>query len=371
MLFNFREPCADEKVKARACQGEFDLGSRSLPTPGGVPPMNKTLFPIRFIFITLCTAAGWLVCYAVPDWDEHRSRASLIGLAIGSLVVLVDLVLKGFSLRGLSAVTFGLAVGTVIAFMVHNSPLFSYGDPQIIFLVRLGLFLICPYLATVIALRGKDEFNLVIPYVRFVPHDVEVPLIVLDARSLIDGRIARVCKTGFLGAALVVPRFVIAELQVTAESRDPHIQARGRRGLDTLGELRKIKNLDLRIHESELANKADIDAKLIFLAQSMRAKLLTANYSLIKLAEFNGVVCLSMADLGKALLPELVTGEVLDVELVKQGKEENQAVGFLDEHAMVVVNRGRPFIGQVVTVQILNVLPSSAGKMVFAQLVED
>jgi uncharacterized protein YacL len=271
----------------------------------------------------------------------------------------------------LSAVTFGLAVGTVIAFMVHNSPLLSYGDPQIIFLVRLGLFLICPYLATVIALRGKDEFNLVIPYVRFVPHDVEVPLIVLDARSLIDGRIARVCKTGFLGAALVVPRFVIAELQVTAESRDPHIQARGRRGLDMLGELRKIKNLDLRIHESELANKADIDAKLIFLAQSMRAKLLTANYSLIKLAEFNGVVCLSMADLGKALRPELVTGEVLDVELVKQGKEENQAVGFLDEHAMVVVNRGRPFIGQVVTVQILNVLPSSAGKRVFAQLVED
>ena len=333
--------------------------------------MNKTLLPIRLLFIALCAAAGWLVCYTVSDWDTQRIRASSIGLAIGCLVVLVDLLLKGFSLRGLSAVTFGLAVGSVIAFMIHISPLLQAGDPQVIFLVRLGLFLICPYLATVIALRGKDEFNLVIPYVRFVPHDVEVPLIVVDARALIDGRIARVCRTGFLGSAVVVPRFVIAELQVTAESRDPHIQARGRRGLDTLAELHKIKNLDLRIHESELAKKADIDAKLVFLAQSMRAKLLTANYSLVKLAEFNGVVCLSIADLVKALRPELVPGEVLDVELVKPGKEETQAVGFLDEHAMVVVNRGRPYIGQVVTVQIINVLPSSAGKMVFAQLVEE
>ena len=121
--------------------------------------MNKTLLPIRLLFITLCCAAGWLVCYAVPDWDGQRIRASLIGLAIGCLVVLVDLLLKGFSLRGLSAVTFGLAVGTVIAFMVHVSPLLSDGDPQIVFLVRLGLFLICPYLATGIALlRQWSDF---------------------------------------------------------------------------------------------------------------------------------------------------------------------------------------------------------------------
>ena len=332
--------------------------------------MNKTLLTIRVLFIALCAAAGWLVCYSVPDWDAQQIRASAIGLAIGILVVLVDLLLKGFSLRGLSAVTFGLAVGTVIAFMIHISPLLHDGDPQIVFLVRLGLFLVCPYLATVIALRGKDEFNLVVPYVRFVPHDVEVPVIVVDVRALIDGRIARVCKTGFLGSAVVVPRFVISELQGMADSMHPHLQARGRRGLDTLGELGNIKNLDLRIHESELANKADIDAKLVFLAQSMRAKLLTANYSLTKLAKFNGVVCLSMADLGKALRPELVAGEVIDVELVKPGKEEGQALGYLDEHAMVVVNHGRAYIGQMVTVQVISVLPSSAGKMVFAQLVE-
>jgi uncharacterized protein YacL len=318
----------------------------------------------------LCAAAGWLVCYAISEWDDHQVMAILVGLFIGCLVVLVDIMLKGFSLRGLSAITFGIAVGTVISYMISNSPLLEQGDPSIIFLVRLALFLICAYLATVIALRGKDEFNLVIPYVRFVPHDVDVPLLVVDASALIDGRIARLAHTGFLGTALVIPRFVVNQLQVVADSPDPHLQARGRRGLETLGALRKIKNLDLRIHESDVAKREDIDAKLVFLSQSMRAKLLTTNYNLGKLAEFNGVVCLNLNTLAKSLRPELVTGEVLEVELVKPGKEEFQAVGYLDDGSLVVVNGGRPHIGHVVTVEIINVLPSSSGKMVFARLVE-
>jgi len=332
--------------------------------------MNKTLLPIRLLFIALCAAAGWLVCYTVRDWDAHRVLAISIGMAIGSLVVLVDIMLKGFSLRGLSAITFGLAVGTVIAYMIQDSPLLEQGDPQIIFLVRLALFVICPYLAAVIALRGKDEFNLVIPYVRFVPHDVDVPLVVVDTSALIDGRIARVCKTGFLGTAIVIPRFVLNELQAVADSSDPHLQARGRRGLETLGELRRTKNLDLRIHESDVAKRTDIDAKLVFLAQSMRAKLLTTNYNLAKQAEFNGVVWLNFNSLGKALRPELVTGEMIEVELVKPGKEEGQAIGYLDDNSLVVVNGGRSHMGRLVAVEIVSVLPSSGGKMVFARLVE-
>lgn len=333
--------------------------------------MNKTLLPIRIIFILLCAVAGLLVCFTVREWDDLRARATLIGFAIGCLVVLVDILLKGFSLRGLSAVTFGLAVGTVIAFMLHISPLLIAADPSTVFLVRLGLFLICPYLATVIALRGKDEFNLVIPYVRFVPHDVEVPLIVLDQRALIDGRIARLCQTGFLGAGIVIPQFVIHELRATAESPEPHVKARGRRGLDTLGLLHGIKNLDLRIHQSEVTKKADIDAKLVFLAKSMQAKLLTSDYNLIKMAEFNEVVCLNISDLAKAVRPEVVAGEVLEVELMKPGKEDGQALGYLEDGSVVVVNHGRPHIGQIVTVQIISVLPSSAGKMVFARIVEE
>jgi len=333
--------------------------------------MNKTLLPIRLVFIILCAAAGWLVCYSIQDWDNYQWLAVFIGLAIGILVVLVDIMLKGFSLRGLSAITFGLAAGTLISYMISRSPLLKEGDPQIIYLVQLALFIIVTYLSTVIALRGKDEFNLVIPYVRFVPHEVDVPLVVLDTSALIDGRILRICQTGFLSAALVVPRFVLSELQAIADSHDPQKQTRGRRGLEILGELRKIKNIDLRIHESEVAKRQDIDAKLVFLAQSMRAKLLTTDYNLSKLAEFHGVAWLNLNLLGKAMRPELVIGEVLEVELIKPGKEEGQAIGYLDDNSMVVVTGGRPHIGRIVPVEITSVLPSSSGKMVFACLVEE
>src|SRR6185369_5945562 len=195
--------------------------------------------------------------------ERYRAVAILVGLGIGLLVVLIDVMLKGFSLRGLSAITFGIGVGLLIAHMVGTSPLLEQGtlDTSTIYLIRLGLFIVCPYLAGVVALRGKDEFHLVIPYVRFVPHEVDVPLVVVDTSVLIDGRIARVCESGFLTAALVIPRFVLNELRAIADSSDTHKQARGRRGLEVLNELRKIKHLDIRITESEVAKRENVDAK--------------------------------------------------------------------------------------------------------------
>lgn len=331
--------------------------------------MNKTLLPIRTVFVIVCTAAGWLVCYASDQWYDARWLGALVGLLLGGLVVLTDLLLKGFSLRGLSAITFGLGIGTLIAYLIGVSPLFAAGDPQVVFLFRLALFLACTYLATVMALRGKDEFNLVIPYVRFVPHEVDVPLVVVDTSALIDGRVARVCEAGFLTAALIIPRFVLVELQGVADSTDLQKQARGRRGLEVLADLRKIKHLDLRIHESEVARREDIDAKLVFLAQSLRAKLLTTDYNLAKMAEFHGVTWLNIHTLVRALRPELVLGESLEVELMKPGKEDGQAVGYLDDGSMVVVTSARDRIGQRVHAEITSVLPTAGGKMIFARIV--
>lgn len=330
--------------------------------------MTKTLLTIRLVFIALCGAAGWLVCYSVTEWDEYQLLALFIGTLIGVLVVLVDILLKGFSLRGLSAISFGLLVGALISYVIGTSPLFEQGEEQMVYLSRLALFIIVTYLCTVIALRGKDEFNLVIPYVRFVPHEVEVPLVVVDTSALIDGRVARICETGFLSAALVIPRFVLQELQRVADSSDPTRQARGRRGLEVLTELRRLKQLDLRIHESE-AKPGEVDAKLVFLAQSMKAKLLTTDYNLAKLAEFHGVPWLNLHALGKAMRRDLLLGEQLEVELAKPGREEHQAVGYLDDGSMVVVQQARALIGQTVTTEITSIIPSGAGKMVFARLV--
>jgi len=280
-----------------------------------------------------------------------------VGFSIGALVVLVDVLLKGFSLRGLSAISFGLAVGALISYLVGTSPLFDRGDEQNIFIARLALFLACTYLCTVIALRGKDEFNLVIPYVRFVPHEVDVPLVVVDTSVLIDGRIARVCESGFMGSALVIPTFVLKELQSVADSPDPQRQARGRRGLEVLNELRRIKHLDIRITESEVANQQNVDAKLVFLAQSMRAKLLTTDFNLAKMAEFHGVQCLNLNQLAKSLRPELMIGEVVGLELSKPGKEEGQAVGYLEDGSMVVVVDGRAQLGRRVEAEVTSILP--------------
>ena len=330
--------------------------------------MNKTLLAIRIFFIALCATASWLVCYAVQEWDNRRVLAIMIGLMIGTLVVLVDMMLKGFSLRGLSAISFGLFVGSLIAYLLGVSPLLEKGDPAIIYLVRLGLFVICTYLGTVIALRGKDEFNLVIPYVRFVPHEVDVPLVVVDTSALIDGRIARIYETQFLGAALIIPTFVLNELQTIADSPDPVKQTRGRRGLQVLNELRAIKHIDIRIHQSDVARRQDIEAKLVFLAQSMRAKLLTTDTNLAKMAQFQGVPWLNLHALESALRPELVIGESIAVDLVKIGKEDGQALGYLPDGSMVVVNNARAYVGKRVTAEIIGTLPSGGGKMIFTNL---
>jgi uncharacterized protein YacL len=331
--------------------------------------MYKTIVILRIFFFLICITGSYLVCYSIPDWDQYRTLAVFIGANIGILVILIDVFLKGFSLRGLTALTFGLFVGWLFALFISSSPLFENGDPQILFLVRLSLFVILMYLGAVIALRGRDEFNLVIPYVRFEPHGVDVPLVVLDTSILIDGRIIRICESKFMGYALVIPRFVLDELQRIADSSDVQRQTKGRKGLEVLNQLRKMKHLDLRIHESDVSKRQNVDAKLVFLAQSMNAKIMTTNFNLAQMAEFHTIDWLNINALAKALNPDFNIGEIFDVELVKEGKEPGQAVGFLNDGSMVVVNDGNNLIGQSVRIEVQSILPSAGGKMVFAKAV--
>ncbi len=329
--------------------------------------MYKTIVILRIFFFLICVTGSYLVCYSIPDWDQYRTLAVFIGASIGVLVILIDVFLKGFSLRGLTALTFGLFVGWLFAIFISNSPLFENGDPQILFLVRLALFVILMYLGSVIALRGRDEFNLVIPYVRFEPHGVDVPLVVLDTSILIDARIIGICESKFMGYALVIPRFVLDELQRIADSSDIQRQTKGRKGLEVLNQLRKMEHLDLRIHESDVSNRQNVDAKLVFLAQSMNAKIMTTDFNLAQMAEFHTIDWLNINALAKALNPDFNIGEIFDVELVKEGKEPGQAVGFLNDGSMVVVNDGIDLIGQAVRIEVQSILPSAGGKMVFAK----
>lgn len=340
--------------------------------------MNPTIRIIRLFFFLLCITGGWLISFTVPEWDEYRWVGVFVAAGIGALVILIDIFLKGFSLRGLSALTFGLFVGWVCAQLIATSPFFdlpfdaldqtSVLLTQNLYLVRLGLFVILMYLGAVIALRGKDEFNLVIPYVRFVPHGVEVPLAVVDTSALIDGRIVGICESRFMGYGLVIPRFVIDELQNIADSRDPERQARGRKGIEVLNKLREMEHLDLRINESTVSNRQKVDAKLVYLAQSLKAKLMTTDYNLAQIAEFHNVEWLNLNALAKAMNPELMAGDELEIKLTKRGKDPGQAVGYLNDGSMVVVADAADKIGTEVAVRIDSIIPSVGGKMVFARL---
>jgi uncharacterized protein YacL len=340
--------------------------------------MDPTIRSIRIFFFILCVIGAALISYSIPDWDQYRWSAIVVGAAIGALVILVDILLKGFSLRGLSALTFGLFAGWAAAQLIATSPFFSIPFDQSdaasvvlaqnMYLVRIGLFVILMYLGAVIALRGKDEFNLVIPYVRFVPHGVDVPLVVVDTSALIDGRLAGICESRFLGYGLVIPRFVLDELQNIADSQDPDRQMRGRKGLDTLNKVRSMPHVDLRINESSVSNRQKVDAKLIFLAQSLKAKLLTTDYNLAQLAEFHNLQWLNLNALAKAMNPDLLVGDTFSLKLTKAGKDAGQAVGFLTDGSMVVVANARDQIGQTVRLSVDSILPSAGGKMIFARL---
>lgn len=331
--------------------------------------MKQTLFIFRIFFLVVSLLGCLLLSYSVEEWN--LLMVIFVGMSIASLVILTDLLLRGFSLRGLSAMTFGLAVGALIASLLSNSPLFEplESDPQLaetLYLSRLALYIISMYLATVIALRGKDEFNLVIPYVRFSAENVEHPLAVVDTSALIDGRIAAICESKWVGHTLLIPRFVLDELQGIADSSDLVRKEKGRKGLEVLNRLRKMKHIDLRIHESDVPRAEAVDSKLVFLAEAMKAKLLTTDYNLAKLAEFHGVEWLNITSLVKALNQEVSVGTRVSVELVRPGKDAGQAIGYLPDGSMLVVNDGRSQIGKEVRVEVDSVVPSSGGKMVFA-----
>jgi uncharacterized protein YacL len=331
--------------------------------------MQQTLLIMRIFFFALCLFGSWLITVVSPDLDPVT--VVVVGAGIGMLVILTDIYLKGFSLSGFTALTFGLGLGLLFSQLLSTSPLFEPLEDAdlggLLFLVRLVMTVTLMYLGAVIALRGRDEFYMVIPYVRFHPKFSESPTVIVDTSALIDGRIEAICRARWLTQGLVIPSFVLQELQGIADSNDSKRRERGRRGLKVLNELKKM-NLDLRIHEVDMDDRSKVDEKLLLLASSMRARLLTTDYNLAQLAQFKGIEWLNLNELSKALLPQPEVGSRFEVELIREGKEASQAVGYLRDGSMVVVNHGRSRIGETVEVEITSVIPSAGGKMVFAEI---
>jgi uncharacterized protein YacL len=235
-------------------------------------------------------------------------------------------------------------------------------------MIRVTLTLIFCYLGMVIGLRGKDEFNIIIPYVRLRRQDQSEELTLIDTSAIIDGRILDICKTKFLENKIVIPKFVLKELQQIADSTDPIKRQRGRRGLEILHTLQKEMGQDIMLHEEELPDVPEVDAKLVKLAKILEAKILTVDFNLNRVASLQGIKVLNINELANSLKPMVFPGEEMRIKLLKEGKEHNQAVGYLDDGTMVVVEDARRLIGQEVKVAVTSVLQTQAGRMIFTKI---
>src|SRR5712691_4355431 len=330
------------------------------------------LWVIRILFLILCTTGGYAVSQVREDfvWRPYSGPLGMvIGFGFGWLMIAIDEMLKGFSLRAFSATSFGLLLGMIIALLIDRSGLFEKVDETTRWLIRLGLFLSFGYIGIVLAMRSnKEDFSLIIPYVRFAPQNKPDNLLLLDTSVIIDGRIADLIEANFIEGLIVLPRFVLKELQQIADSSDPIKRARGRRGLEMLNRIQKNPRNEVKLHDGDFPDEKEVDAKLVRLARNLGAKLYTNDYNLGKIAELQSVNYVNLHDVAKSLRATLLPGEMLSLRIVREGKDKGQGVGYLPDGTMVVVNHAQTCVGQQVDAQVQSLLQTGAGIIVFADL---
>jgi uncharacterized protein YacL len=329
------------------------------------------LWSIRLLFLGLCILGGYAVSQVRPEFtaEQHGGLIGMmIGFGFGGLLIAVDEMLKGFSLRAFSAITFGLLLGTLVAALIDGSGLFVTADEKSRWLVRLCLFLSFGYIGIVLAMRSnKEDFSLIIPYVRFTQQNQSENLLLLDTSAIIDGRIADLIEAKFIEGLAVVPRFVLRELQQISDSADPVKRARGRRGLEMLNRLQQSAAIEVRIHDGDFPEEKEVDAKLIHLAANLKAKLITNDFNLAQVAELQKVSCLNLHEIGRLMKATLLPGEALDLKIVREGRDKGQGIGYLPDGTMVIVNNAQSHIGQQINVQVQSTIQTGAGVIIFAE----
>jgi uncharacterized protein YacL len=332
------------------------------------------LIILRCIFVLAAAGLGVSFVNAGHYQSSEWVCWAIFGgmLAMATAVIALDMAIRQKQLEVISSVYFGLVVGMFLAYIVGLTltPLTpSPIPPAARDALQIVLGLVFCYVCISLLLQTKNDFRFVIPYVEFARDLKGNKPCVLDTSVVIDGRIADVVETQILDSPLIMPKFVIGELQGIADSSDRLRRTRGRRGLDILNRLRNNPQIDLQIFERDLPEFAGqpVDLKLVALAKHVKGKLVTNDYNLNKVARLQGVEVINLNDVANALKPSFLPGEQVQVRIVKAGEEPGQGVGYLDDGTMVVVESGRDCVGQQLLVAVTSVLQTSAGRMVFGR----
>jgi uncharacterized protein YacL len=331
---------------------------------------------IRAVFILVVAGMGVRTARIV---SEHQLLASpwivFVGVMLASVgIVIADLLTPRKRIQTISAIYIGLIVGIFLTDLLRDAlqPTMSlYLDSRVHMMCLSFMMIFICYLCISTLLQTKDDFRFIIPYVEFSKEVKGARPLVLDTSVVIDGRIADVAETRVIDQPMIIPRFVLQELQSIADSSDKLRRNRGRRGLDILNRLQKSPGIEVRIHDAEipeLAGIREVDQRLVVLAKHLGGKVVTNDYNLNKIARLQGVEVINLNDLANAMKPIVLPGESLTVKLLKRGEEQGQGIGYLDDGTMVVVEQGAYHLGETLRLSVTSVLQTSAGRMIFGRI---
>jgi uncharacterized protein YacL len=330
--------------------------------------MHGDVIIIRLVFTAILVAAGYIL--------RPISGDPIISAAVGALIaiciILFEMRIRRASLKTLIGAAVGSILGIVGAFLIGSLIMRQESMPhQMRTFITLGLVFFMAYVGLMVGAAKGDYLELSALGGIFTDKLSRRDLKILDTSVIIDGRIADVAETGFLTGSLIIPQFILRELQQVADSPDSSKRQRGRRGLDMLNRLQNNSSLDIQIVETDFPSVREVDLKLIELGKQLDAVIVTNDFNLNKVSQLRGVSVLNINELANALKPVVLPGEAMRVFILKEGKEYNQGVAYLDDGTMVVVDNARRLIGKNADIAVTSVLQTTAGKMIFGRLWED
>ncbi len=322
------------------------------------------LHVVRALFVLACGTVGWVTGI---DLYNQPWAGLFIGLGAGTIFMTLQMLATRQLASVVVTLVFGILVGCLLAyFLIKVLDLLNEDMAQKARMYRnFAIAVVLSFLSVLTILHVKDDFKFVIPFVELKREGGGLKPVVLDTSAIIDGRIADLMDTKVIDTQVIVPRFVLQELQQVADSQDKLKRNRGRRGLDILNRLRKTKNVE--VHEVELPDIAGVDAKLVRLAKNLDARIVTTDFNLNKVAQVQGVEVINVNDVASALRPVVLQGEKLRIKVIRTGESAGQGVGYLEDGTMVVAEECASKIGQEVDLTVTNVLQTSSGRLIFGR----